>query len=254
MKNLLLMALLVASLNAPVARAGDTTATTADGSSTATTVGAGDTATTPATPDTDHKGLSISIDVDDKDKSADVEKARNELHDKIMTFVDGILKDADVELSDEDRKALKAGLKHELKDAHAGTEVSVADSVPLAGIAVGALAVFFFFGTPIMIVAFVLYASYRKRRLIHETINSYVASGKEIPPEVFKSFHEESSPKNNLQRGLLMMGIGMGIIICFLIIGVDEAAALGAIPLFIGLAQLLIWKLEKNGSGSKGGN
>ena len=254
MKNLLLTALLLAGLAAPIARAAETVATPAESNTPATTNEPADITAAPEAAEPDHKGLSISIDVGDKDKDADVEKTKKELRQKILTFVDGVLKDADVELSDEDKADLRKELKHELKVEHGGKEGSDFGITDLAGLAVAALAVVFIFGTPIMIVAFILYASYRKRRLIHDTINSYVATGKEIPPEVFKSFHEEASPKNNLQKGLLMMGIGAGIIICFLVIGVDEAAALGAIPLFIGLAQLLIWKLEKNGSGSKGGN
>ena len=254
MKNLLLTALLLAGLAAPIARAEDTVATPAESNSPATTNEPADATATPEAAEPDHKGLSISIDVGDKDKDADVEKTKKELRQEILTFVDGVLKDADVDLSDEEREAIRAKLKHEIRLDHAGKDVSEAASVPLAGIAVGALAVVLIFGTPIMIVAFILYASYRKRRLIHDTINGYVTSGKEIPPEVLKSFHEEASPKSNLHKGLVMMGVGAGIIICFLVIGVDEAAAIGAIPLFIGLAQLLIWKLEKNGSGSKGGN
>ncbi|MFT7460298.1 MAG: hypothetical protein ACI909_002986, partial [Planctomycetota bacterium] len=100
------------------------------------------------------------------------------------------------------------------------------------------------FGTPIMIVAAVLFFSYRKKRLMHDTIDKYVTSGKDIPPEVLKGLQKDVTPKSNLQRGVVMSGIGLGMIACFGIMGGIEAAALGLIPLFIGLAQLLIWKLE----------
>ncbi len=105
-------------------------------------------------------------------------------------------------------------------------------------------AILFTFGTPIMIIAAVLYSSYRKKRLMHETIDQYVTSGKDIPDEVLKGLQKEVTPKNNLHRGLVMSGVGLGIFACFAVIGSLEAAAIGLIPLFIGLAQLLIWKLE----------
>lgn len=118
-------------------------------------------------------------------------------------------------------------------------------------LAVAMLAIIFIFGSPIMIVAAVLYWAYRRRRLTHETINQYLASGKEIPPQVMEAMLSDRKPKNSLQKGLALSGTGLGIFLCFLLIGSTAAASFGLIPLFIGLAQLLIWKLEKNGNEDK---
>jgi hypothetical protein len=149
-----------------------------------------------------------------------------------------------------EREALKVrirGLRDRIDSAESGTgapwESNSIDS--LGGMFVASLAIMLIFGTPIMLVAAVLYANYRKRRLMHNTIDQYVSSGRDIPPAVLESLHQQVTPGNNLHRGLVMTGVGLGVIACFLVMGAREAAALGLIPLFIGLAQLLIWKLEK---------
>lgn len=210
----------------------------------------------PATPETDNHGASIVIDLDEGGSDSAKEKEIEErIERKIENFVEGLVGGSGEKMTPEERREFIEDMK-ELKklgkDMHADPDV-----VPLGGIFLGGLAIMLIFGTPVMIVAGVLYTSYRKRRLIHDTINSYVASGKEIPPEVFASFQQEAGPKTprtNLHKGLIMVGVGLGIIVCFMIIDVAAAAAIGAIPLFIGLAQLLIWKLESNGKGNAAGN
>lgn len=149
-----------------------------------------------------------------------------------------------------EREALKhriRALRDRLERAESGTGAPWENirEGSIGGMFVASLAILFIFGTPIMLVAAVLYANYRKRRLMHNTIDQYVTSGRDIPPEVLESLHQQVTPGNNLSRGLVMTGAGLGVIACFLVMGTKEAAALGLIPLFIGLAQLLIWKLEK---------
>jgi hypothetical protein len=96
---------------------------------------------------------------------------------------------------------------------------------------------------------------YRRRRLAHDTINQYLASGKEIPPEVmqnlFKDAGSATTPKSNLHKGVVMTALGLGIIICFYAAGIEFFAAFGFIFLFIGLAQLLIWKIEQGKKGEQ---
>ena len=108
-------------------------------------------------------------------------------------------------------------------------------------------------GLVIFVVIAVLYAGYRKRRLVQETISQYLASGKDVPPEILESIHGGAEkPKNYLQKGFVMVGTGLGIFLCFAIMGEIGIASLGVIPLFIGLAQILIWKLEKPDHGPRG--
>jgi hypothetical protein len=50
---------------------------------------------------------------------------------------------------------------------------------------------------------------------------------------------------------MIMLGVGVGVFLCFWLMGAMEAAYLALIPLFIGIAQLLIWNLEKHKASSK---
>lgn len=112
------------------------------------------------------------------------------------------------------------------------------------------IAVLLTLGLPIIVVGLILYFGYRKRRLAHETINKFLASGKEIPPEIMNNlFHEAGTsvqaPRTSMHKGTINTGIGLGMIIAFSSIDADFLAAIGFIFLLVGLAQLLIWKLEQ---------
>ena len=204
------------------------------------------------------EGLKVEISMDDdSDKRMTEEELETKIKGKVFSIIGDIIEAASDDLTDEEKAEIKQDIKDaiaEIKEIEIDEDDTVTqsrihvegdnDSLEFIEAGLGAMAIFFIFGTPIMIIAAVLYASYRKKRLMHETINQYVASGKDIPPEVMQSLQKEVKPKNNLHRGLIMSGIGVGIFLCFAIIGSMEAAALGLIPLFIGLAQFLIWKLE----------
>ena len=110
---------------------------------------------------------------------------------------------------------------------------------------VATLSILLIFGSPIMLVIVILYAGYRKRQIASETAGQFLASGQSVPPEVWRGLVGDASPRSNLHKGMIMLGTGLGIFLCFWLIGSIEAAYLGLIPLFIGFAQLLIWKLEK---------
>jgi len=110
---------------------------------------------------------------------------------------------------------------------------------------IAALSILLIFGTPIMLVAAILYASHRKRRLARDMASEFLASGQPVPAEVWKGLAGDTSPRSNLHKGMIMLGAGAGVFVCFWLIGSMKAAYLALIPLFIGIAQLLIWKLEK---------
>ncbi|MBI1731657.1 MAG: hypothetical protein HYR49_02670 [Gammaproteobacteria bacterium] len=121
---------------------------------------------------------------------------------------------------------------------------------------VAVIAVILTLGLPIIVVALILYFSYRKRRLAHDTINGYLASGKEIPPEIMHNLFQEAgtsvqAPRTNFHKGTINTGIGLGMIVGFSVIDVEFLAAIGFIFLLIGLAQLLIWKLEQGKKGDQ---
>jgi|GEM_PF-3403202 hypothetical protein len=110
---------------------------------------------------------------------------------------------------------------------------------------IAALSILLIFGTPIMLVAAVLYAGHRKRRLARDMASEFLANGQPVPPEVWQGLAGDTSARSNLHKGMIMLGAGVGVFVCFWLIGSMKAAYLALIPLFIGIAQLLIWKLEK---------
>ncbi len=117
-------------------------------------------------------------------------------------------------------------------------------------------AITFGLGMPIFIVAMILYFAYRRRRLAHDTINQYLSSGKEIPPEIMQNLFKDAAgkpatPRTNLHKGAINASLGLGMVIGFNAIDVEFLAAIGFIFLLVGLAQMLIWKLEYGKEGDK---
>ncbi len=200
----------------------------------------------PPAPQSPHAAVQIEINHDSANAGNQAQQNK-----KFSAAISKIL-DKHTNLSASDRKDIADALRNMgpiTINASGGPGIGGRESS--GELAVAMLAIIFIFGSPIMIVAAVLYWAYRRRRLTHDTINQYLASGKEIPPQVMEAMLSERKPKNNLQKGLALCGTGLGIFLCFLLSGSTAAASFGLIPLFIGLAQLLIWKLEKNGNGDK---
>ena len=180
------------------------------------------------------KAIENEGDIDD----AEIEAVKNEIREavrELKVVVDG---------DDEDIEELLSDLDY-MGDIHIDTDSSVGEY------AIGILAITLIFGTPLFIVAGVLYASYRKRQLVYQTMNQMIGEGIAIPEEILRDLHREATPKSNLHKGLVWSGIGLGIITCFAAMGSEKVFFLGLIPLFIGLAQLLIWKLDKGANGNQ---
>ncbi len=212
--------------------------------------GQADTSENSAAKPEEH-GLSIIVDVDN-DAAGDSAAASahlQQLQEKAQAKLASLIDATGDQMSEED----KAQATQDITDAMASLSAaadqgahpgSSDDSTSVTDMLMGITAITLIFGSPLLIVAAVLYANYRRKRLVHDTIKQYISSGKDVPAEVMDSLQAEITPRSTLRKGLVMTGAGLGIIACFVVMGETEAAALGLIPLFIGLAQLLIWKLE----------
>ena len=92
-----------------------------------------------------------------------------------------------------------------------------------------------------LIAIIVLVMDYRHRRTqqLHDTVTRLAEKGLPIPPELLTP----PVPKSRLRGALTLVGLGVGLIALFIAQG-DGNWGVGAVPLAIGLAQLVAWKLE----------
>ncbi|WKT61994.1 DUF6249 domain-containing protein [Microbulbifer thermotolerans] len=107
----------------------------------------------------------------------------------------------------------------------------------------GVVAILAVFGAPIMIVWLVTRNSYRKKQLLMDNINRMVAEGRDIPPELLDAMEGES-PRNMKDRGFTLIAVGLAIFIWLTVAAGPEVGSLGLIPLFIGIARFINWKLD----------
>jgi Domain of unknown function (DUF6249) len=112
------------------------------------------------------------------------------------------------------------------------------------------------FGMPVLIVGMALFFKFRKDRLAHETLRTMIEKGVPITPELLAQLKnkdpDDDKPKDGsryLLPGLICGGIGAGLLISSHtggsgIQGLPPAA--GWIVLFIGVAFLIVWLVERN--------
>lgn len=115
---------------------------------------------------------------------------------------------------------------------------------------------------PIVAIVFNGWAKVRRHRELHESIREIAGRGQPVPPELLAQLqggdaHERRqswSPNANLRAGLINVGVGVGLIVFFYAMRPDGWLwAVGAIPLGLGLALLLAWKLESKPQGNSPG-
>ena len=98
------------------------------------------------------------------------------------------------------------------------------------------------FGCPVAIVAVILVYRHRRNAMLHKTLAAMIDKGVPIPPELLQP--QPQRRPSDLRRGLLLVGIGIGLIIFF--VGQrDHDWGLGFIPLLMGAGYLIAWKLEQ---------
>lgn len=174
----------------------------------------------------------------------EIRQEAREVASEVRTDVQNEVREASKEIAAAARDSVKSKPRVVIKGGP-----DSGDDFGLFTAVVASLAIVFTLGMPILIVALILYSGYRRRRLAHETINQFVSSGKEIPPEIMQNLFKDAgaaqAPRTNLHKGSVNTGIGLGMVVGFSAIDIEFLAAIGFIFLLVGLAQLLIWKLEK---------
>ena len=111
---------------------------------------------------------------------------------------------------------------------------------------VGLVAVLLIFGSPVLIVFIVSYNRRRKREMVHGTIDKMIEMGQDVPVEMLDALDKGDGAKPTVQKAYVNIAIGLGAGIALMSLAGADVATLALIPLFIGLAQLLVNKLEKD--------
>ena len=94
-------------------------------------------------------------------------------------------------------------------------------------------------GMPLILAAMIMFYQSRKTDRIHDLALRLAEKGQPVPPEFLMG---KQSPQSDLRRGLVLVGLGIGLSICLW--QIEVAWGFGLIPLFMGFGYLVVWKLE----------
>lgn len=217
----------------------------------------------PAAPDAPEAGktrvFSMSIDTESEDDAGGGAGIQISLGDdedhvavaaKVIGRLEAALENLPAEVQNSQRgdiEELRAAME-DLRDLKSATEVHeevrVHQDEGFLEQLVPIVALLVIFGGPVLIVAIVSRNNRRKREMVHQTIDRMIAQGKDVPVELLDALDKGGNGKSGLARGTVNVALGLGIGGMFLANAGVGAASIGLIPLAIGLAQLLVWKLE----------
>ncbi|HWX21529.1 MAG TPA: DUF6249 domain-containing protein [Candidatus Binatia bacterium] len=96
---------------------------------------------------------------------------------------------------------------------------------------------------PLGIVALVLTFRYRRQKVAHETMRLMIEKGLPVPPEMINPPPPIKPPRSDLRRGLIWLGLGFGLALSSLKLAGEGFWTLGLIPVFIGVAYLICWRV-----------
>ncbi|HKR89239.1 MAG TPA: DUF6249 domain-containing protein [Phenylobacterium sp.] len=98
-----------------------------------------------------------------------------------------------------------------------------------------------------------------ERRKMAEALRAAIEKGQTLPPEMVNLLTAETrpqrpapSPRRDLRRGVILLGVALGLVAMGLVIGQGEPDAtypmigLAAIPGFIGLALIAISRIDRD--------
>lgn len=100
---------------------------------------------------------------------------------------------------------------------------------------------------PAAVLAVVFYFARRPYKLMHKTVRAMIEKGMPVTPELIASLNVkagngvESRQTRHLLPGLVLVGAGFGLMIL--------AGKAGWIVLFVGLAFLIVWLVERKQQG-----
>ena len=157
------------------------------------------------------------------------------------------------DLSEEDRQAIIEAAEI-LED---GVEINISGSELGFGAIIGrifAFIIFFLltFGLPFTIIALILFYKHRKRGQRMELVSKFIDAGKEVPEEILRDVTDIDSTDNGLKKGIRLIGVSTGVLLFLGILVGWGIASVALIPLFIGIARVVSWKLNSDDVSAEG--
>ncbi|WP_240914209.1 DUF6249 domain-containing protein [Microbulbifer sp. SH-1] len=150
---------------------------------------------------------------------------------------------AEMEQAERARERAERARERAERDMHHGHDIEQYRPRDMEWL-IGIFAILGFFGMPILIVWLVTRNSYRKKQLVMENINRLVSEGRDIPPELLDAMEGEGR-RNTKDRGFTLIAVGAAIFIWLTATAGLGVGSLGLIPLFIGIARYINWKLDQ---------
>lgn len=140
----------------------------------------------------------------------------------------------------------KEQIQSALNEIEEGIEIDVATKTGFFYAILAIMAVSFTLGLPVIVTVIILYYKHRKRRQRDAVIEKFINSGKDVPAELLASWelHPDESD-SRLHQGIKLIAVSLGLYL-FLHFSVGtDVALIAAIPLFLGIARLIIWKISQ---------
>src|SRR4051812_11167132 len=85
--------------------------------------------------------------------------------------------------------------------------------IPAAVLPIVALSLLAVFGTPVLIVALIMYFGFSKSRARHRTIRMLVEKGQPVPPELLAPPTPAVRQRSDMRRGVVLMMVGLGLMV-----------------------------------------
>ena len=149
--------------------------------------------------------------------------------------------DSDEDFDSKIEKKLRKHFNFTFDDDHH----SASDDVPWIALPIVLIVFLAIFGTPIMIVALIMYFSFSKSRAMHRTVRMMVEKGQPVPESLLNP-PPVIRQRSDLRRGVVLLMVGLGLMVFFGACNDWEGGAwsIGIIPFLIGAGYLLVWRLD----------
>jgi hypothetical protein len=110
--------------------------------------------------------------------------------------------------------------------------------------------IIFFIILGLVIIAY-FYWNHRNRQSIMDTVQKAIAAGEGLSPEMLDRLGAAVNPRmRDLRRGVVFLALGVAGLLCSLFFDIADVVngirAASVFPLMLGLAFLLVWRLNRD--------